>query len=108
MNNRIRAFVVDDSGFVVASVTRKLASDPEIEVVGSAHDVKEAIEKIGEITGKKAKIRYEHQPRAGDHIWYISDVTKFKSHYPQWEYHYNGDSILEDLCKNMAVLEARK
>jgi len=46
MNNKIRAFVVDDSGFVVASVTKKLVSDPAIEVVGSARDGKEAIEKI--------------------------------------------------------------
>jgi len=46
MNNKIRAFVVDDSGFVVASVTKKLVSDPDIEVVGSARDGKEAIEKI--------------------------------------------------------------
>ena len=46
MNNRIRAFVVDDSGFVVISVTKKLETDPEIEVIGSARDGKEAIEKI--------------------------------------------------------------
>jgi len=46
MKNKIRAFVVDDSGFVVASVTKKLESDPDIEVIGSARDGKEAIEKI--------------------------------------------------------------
>jgi two-component system, chemotaxis family, protein-glutamate methylesterase/glutaminase len=46
MQNRIRAFVVDDSGFVVASVKKKLETDSEIEVVGSARDGKEAIEKI--------------------------------------------------------------
>ena len=46
MENRIRAFIVDDSGFVIASVKKKLEADPEIEVVGSARDGKEAIEKI--------------------------------------------------------------
>jgi two-component system chemotaxis response regulator CheB len=46
MSNKIRAFVVDDSGFVVASVTKKLQTDPDIEVIGSARDGKEAIEKI--------------------------------------------------------------
>jgi len=25
------------------------------------------------------------QNRIGDHIWYISDLTKFKSHYPGWD-----------------------
>jgi two-component system chemotaxis response regulator CheB len=44
--SKIRAFVVDDSGFVIASVTKKLSTDPDIEVVGSARDGKEAIEKI--------------------------------------------------------------
>jgi len=43
--SKIRAFVVDDSGFVIASVTKKLSTDPDIEVVGSARDGKEAIEK---------------------------------------------------------------
>jgi len=46
MNNKIRAFVVDDSAFVVASVIKKLQTDSEIEVVGSARDGKEALEKI--------------------------------------------------------------
>jgi two-component system chemotaxis response regulator CheB len=46
MNNRIRVFIVDDSGFVVISVKKKLETDPDIEVVGSARDGKEAIEKI--------------------------------------------------------------
>lgn len=49
MKKRIRAFVVDDSGFVVATVTRRLEADPEIEVVGSARDGKEAIEKIQDL-----------------------------------------------------------
>ncbi len=46
MMNKIRVLVVDDSGFVVASVTKKLATDAAIEVVGSARDGKEAIEKV--------------------------------------------------------------
>jgi two-component system, chemotaxis family, protein-glutamate methylesterase/glutaminase len=49
MNNKIRTLVVDDSGFVVSLVTRKLEADPEIEVVGSARSGKEAIEKIRDL-----------------------------------------------------------
>lgn len=68
---------------------------------GSRHShisILEAIEKIETITGKKAKIRYEKKPRTGDHIWYISDVSKFRSHYPKWEYTYTIDTILKELC----------
>ena len=59
----------------------------------------EAIKKIEKISGKKAKTKYEPNNRVGDHIWYISDVSKFKSHYPKWEYTYDADRILEELCQ---------
>lgn len=68
---------------------------------GSRHSnvsVLEAIEKIEKILMKKAKVRYNPQNRTGDHIWYISDVSKFKKDYPKWNYTYNCDRILEELC----------
>ena len=40
---------------------------------------------------------YVDEARRGDHIWYISDVSKFKSHYPEWDYKYNLWAIMEDL-----------
>jgi len=58
----------------------------------------EAIEKIEKITGKKANIEYSNDNRSGDHIWYISDVSKFKKHYPKWDYKYGIDDILEQIC----------
>ncbi len=58
----------------------------------------EAITKVEKILGKKAKIKYNSKNRIGDHIWYISDVSKFKSHYPNWSYKYTQDMILEELC----------
>lgn len=58
----------------------------------------EAIEKVEKITGKKAKIKYNPKNRIGDHIWYISDMSKFKNDYPDWDYTYNCDQILEELC----------
>jgi len=60
----------------------------------------EAIEKIEKILGKKANIEYIDQPRKGDHIWYISDVSKFKSHYPNWDFKYNIDEIIKELCEH--------
>jgi CDP-paratose 2-epimerase len=60
----------------------------------------EAIKKIENIFGKKARIIYEKNPRIGDHIWYISDVSKFQLHYPSWKYEYDIDRILLDICTN--------
>lgn len=61
--------------------------------------VLEAIEKIEKILGKKAKIKYNPKNRIGDHIWYISDMSKFKRHYPKWNFTYTSDEILEELCR---------
>ncbi|MDD5528270.1 MAG: NAD-dependent epimerase/dehydratase family protein [Patescibacteria group bacterium] len=58
----------------------------------------EAIAKIEKITGKKAKINYSDTNRIGDHIWYVSDLSKFKSHYPEWDLQYDIDDILEEIC----------
>ena len=63
--------------------------------------MEEAVSKIESITGKKANIEYADTPRIGDHIWYISDVSKFKSHYPDWDFKYDIDMILEEMCKEM-------
>lgn len=45
----------------------------------------EAITKVEELTGKKLNWKYVDQNRKGDHICYISDLGKFKSHYPNWK-----------------------
>ena len=59
----------------------------------------EAITKIEAVLGKKAKTKYVDQPRIGDHIWYISDVSKFKHHYPKWDFTYNIDQTIEQICQ---------
>lgn len=64
--------------------------------------VLEAIKKIEGISGAEAKIEYVDQNRTGDHIWYISDVSKFKKDYPNWAYTYDIDATIEDICRNSA------
>lgn len=46
MQKKVRVLVVDDSKYVVVTVTKKLQNDPEIEVVGSAYNGIEAVEKV--------------------------------------------------------------
>ncbi len=58
----------------------------------------EAIEQIEKLLGKKANYELSPDNRIGDHIWYVSDVSKFKSHYPEWKFEYNSDAILEEMC----------
>jgi CDP-paratose 2-epimerase len=45
----------------------------------------EAIHRIEQMTRKKLNWKYVEENRKGDHICYISDLTKFQSHYPNWQ-----------------------
>lgn len=67
---------------------------------GSRHSncsMVEAIAICETLAGKKLQYSYAENNRSGDHIWYISDVRKFQSHYPEWKYEYNLDMILQDI-----------
>jgi CDP-paratose 2-epimerase len=57
----------------------------------------EAIAKIERMSGKKLNWKYVEQNRKGDHICYISDLSKFKSHYPNWKITIGLDEILRQL-----------
>lgn len=67
---------------------------------GSRHSncsMMEAIDLIEELSGKRLNYTLSDQARAGDHIWYVSDVRKFQSHYPDWKYQYNLKDIMSDI-----------
>jgi CDP-paratose 2-epimerase len=57
----------------------------------------EAITLCEEITGNKLSYSYSNTNRIGDHIWYISDVSKFQSHYPEWEFTYGIKETLMEM-----------
>jgi CDP-paratose 2-epimerase len=63
----------------------------------------EAIEKIEKLLGKKANYELSKENRVGDHIWYISDVSKFQEHYPEWKFEYDIDDILKEMCEAVRV-----
>jgi CDP-paratose 2-epimerase len=52
---------------------------------------------------------YKDQARVGDHICYISDLTKVKGHFPDWKLEYDLDRILNELLqrhKSLALTNA--
>jgi CDP-paratose 2-epimerase len=57
----------------------------------------EAIQHCQTITDKKLNWNYTETNRMGDHIWWISDVEKFKNHYPNWELTYTITDILKEI-----------
>ncbi len=57
----------------------------------------EAIEICQEITGNELTYTYADDNRIGDHMWYVSDVGKFQSHYPDWELTRDIRAILTEI-----------
>ena len=57
----------------------------------------EADQIIRSISKKKTNFILQKKSRIGDHIWWISDIRKFKQHYKDWKLSYNIDSIIEEI-----------
>jgi CDP-paratose 2-epimerase len=60
----------------------------------------EAFELIAEISGKKMHYKYIDQNRKGDHICYISDLSKMKAYYPSWGITKNIRSTFEEIYRS--------
>jgi CDP-paratose 2-epimerase len=60
----------------------------------------EALDLVEEIANISIKRSILKKPRVGDHIWYISNLSKFKKHYPNWKQKYNTKKIVEELINN--------
>ena len=62
----------------------------------------EAIERIDLITGRKLNWVYQDQNRKGDHICYISDLRKLRTHFPNWTITRSLNDTLEEIVKAQA------
>jgi CDP-paratose 2-epimerase len=65
----------------------------------------EAITRIEAIADRRLQWEYVPENRAGDHICYISDLGKLKSHFPGWDVSVSLDHILESIVR---VLHERR
>jgi CDP-paratose 2-epimerase len=59
--------------------------------------VLEAISMCEEISGRKMNWEPGRENRIGDHIWWISDIRKFQSHYPGYELRFDCRAILREI-----------
>jgi CDP-paratose 2-epimerase len=57
----------------------------------------EAITLCEQISGNQLDWNYAEQNRQGDHIWWISDTSRFQEHYPSWKQKYDVPSILREI-----------
>jgi CDP-paratose 2-epimerase len=71
---------------------------------GNSISILEAIELVQEMSGKRIQWGYNDAARKGDHICYISDLRKFRNHYPDWNISRDLYSILDEMVKAQSTL----
>ena len=77
----------------------------EVYNIGGGRDVNcsmiEAIQMCEEIAKRPLEWSYSENNRVGDHIWWISDISKFRGHYPKWQLTRNIRQILEEIHEEL-------
>jgi CDP-paratose 2-epimerase len=57
----------------------------------------EAIQVCEKIAGRPFNYTYSESNRIGDHIWWISGLAKFQSHYPEWRLTRDTEAICREI-----------
>jgi CDP-paratose 2-epimerase len=70
----------------------------EVYNIGGGRDVNcsmlEAITLLESLTGRPLDWNYSETNRVGDHIWWVSDVGKFRRHYPEWRLTHDMEQLM--------------
>ena len=73
----------------------------EVYNIGGGRDnscsILEAFDRISTISGKPMRHTYVDKHREGDHICYISDLTRMREHYPGWGLTKSLDDIVVEI-----------
>lgn len=66
---------------------------------GNSCSIIESFDRVEQLTGQKMDWSYVDAHREGDHICYISDLTKMKQHYPGWGITKSLDDIFDEIVR---------
>jgi CDP-paratose 2-epimerase len=76
----------------------------EVYNLGGGRDnscsILEAFQLIEDLSGNEMIYDYDSTNRSGDHICYISDLSKMKAHYPQWDLSKSLQDIFEEIYES--------
>ncbi len=88
----------------VARFIERFIDDPrsgEVYNLGGGREnscsILEAFDIISRISGRPMNYDYSDVNREGDHICYISDLSKIKAHYPGWEIEISLKQIIKEI-----------
>jgi CDP-paratose 2-epimerase len=84
----------------------------EVYNIGGGRDnsgsVLECITQIESMIGKEVDWTYVEQNRRGDHICYITNLNKLRSHFPEWNLTHTLSSIVEEVVASHLSLAEKK
>jgi CDP-paratose 2-epimerase len=63
----------------------------------------EAVSALEQRLGRTLTSEYVEQNRVGDHICYISDLSRFRADYPEWELTVSLDELLDQIAHATAA-----
>ena len=66
----------------------------------------EAFERVAALSGKTMNSEYLDNNREGDHICYISDLSKMRAHYPEWNITKSLDDIFLEIYQATISMQA--
>ncbi|MBK8022792.1 MAG: NAD-dependent epimerase/dehydratase family protein [Chloroflexi bacterium] len=64
---------------------------------GNSVSILEAFDRVTQLSGRTMRYEYSDKNREGDHICYISDLSKMQTHYPDWGITRSLDAIFEEI-----------
>jgi CDP-paratose 2-epimerase len=95
---------LDVARFIAAFIANPRAG--EVYNIGGGRSnscsILEAFSKIESISNKPMLHEYHEQNRSGDHICYISDLSKMREHYPGWDIRISLDEIFDEIHASWA------
>ncbi len=68
--------------------------------------MREAILACERLTGRPMNVSFSDDARIGDHRWWVSDLSGFKSDYPQWALSRSMDAVLEEIYAAQVAAQA--
>jgi CDP-paratose 2-epimerase len=66
---------------------------------GNSASILECIDLIKEYSGHQVNYTYNDTNRIGDHICYMSDLSRFMNDYPDWKLTYSLEKILKEIIE---------
>ncbi len=80
----------------------------EVYNLGGGRDnsasILECIDMIKELSGLEINYTISEENRIGDHVCYISNLQKLKSHYPEWDIRISLPQIIEEIINTQKSL----